>query len=152
MNFNSIHFENTTIEGNPNQVALVDMSGISISIQVVKYLLWSYRETESMASICILLQYGWPYFRREFDELISSTEFKNGFSSHDFFKYVVNMDILEEFEFMLRSTLWKITIAPDSPQATQQHNLIRKQVQSLHLPDFAIDHVLTSFFKKEINI
>lgn len=148
---NSLLREKVSFENNNNVIMLFSNSLISIAIQTIQYLIWSYYETESFSSIIVLTQYAWPYFRNEFYDLIQSNEFKNGFRFPQFFSFIVNIDILEEFMFMLDSKNWNINILSKEQQLLSATSVLVKQVQQLHMPNFALDTVLNQFYQSQIS-
>ena len=141
---NSVSFENISFN-HPNELKLYNVSSVSIGVQCIKYLTWSYRETETMSAVCVLHQYGWPYFRSEFKEMIQSNEFRKGFRYDEFLNFVVNVDVLEEFMFMLSSPSWTIHITPDSTSTSiEQKEMIIKHVQQLYRKP-SVETVIKSF-------
>ncbi|XP_061165472.1 integrator complex subunit 10-like [Saccostrea echinata] len=92
----------------------------------------------SLGHMVVLLQYDWPKSEALFYEVLKKVILQNSLVYNQFFNYVINVDILEEFAFLKTSEGGKVNldILPTSVKVISQQRTVTRGVNKGVKEDF----------------
>ena len=161
----NLHYRNPSeiYSDNSMEISQIKLDEYSIRYCAVEFLLSIFYSRQCYMEMLILFQYSWPLFKVEFYEFINFIKSaKEKFRFPDFINFIVVIDFLEEFMFLLSTPEFQDRIGV-LPQALlsgasaanpilAQKLLIKEKVAVLHLPEHSVENTLQRFFATQLKI